>query len=238
MPDSDEASFYGAIDEAQRFAREHLGPSSAHRLGLIQERAVFLSVLKERGRIEDAVLAWAKQAAATDAGVADEFAASFLRDLARIGRRMRRDDLKRYLDTGDLVQSALGDIWPDLQSIKFETRGRFLAYLAKRLGWKAGDRRRQLRSARRAEDRRVHPSPSEWDVASTEDSPSTLAAADEEQERLALLLVRLPERERDLTRLLLEGRPLPEIASQLGLSYNATRMAIQRAIRKARRMAE
>ena len=113
---------------------------------------------KSRGRgagavivdLEDAVLAEVHRVAKTDARVADEFVGYFLSDLMRLGGSALSPGLRRFLDTGDLVQSVLGDLWPELASVRFETRGRFLSYLARRLGWKAGDKalQRAMRKAR------------------------------------------------------------------------------------------
>ncbi len=61
--------------------------------------------------------------------------------------------------------------------------------------------------------------------------------ANEERERLALALMRLPERDRLIVRLHLRGEALPEIMRQTGLASEAARKALQRALLRAREAA-
>ena len=216
------------------FARERLGPASERRLTDPALQVLVISRLRGGFDLEDAVLAEMHRVAATDRDVANEFIAHFLNDLLKIGHRLRSSAVQRFLDTGDLVQSMIGDLWSDLSEVRFETRGRFLSYMAKRLGWKAVDRARQMRTQKRQEDRRVDAQPDDLDLSAGDGSPSMAAARSEDHERLALVLMRLSERDRRLLVLYMRGASLQDIASELGVSYDSARVGLQRAIRRAR----
>ncbi len=217
-----------------RFARAKLGPGAEAMLSDPAAQVLVLSRIRSGFDLEDAVLAEVHRAAADNRRLADEFLAYFLNDLMQLGHRFRSSALERFLDTGDLVQSVVGDLWPNLQSVRFETRGRFLSYLSKRLNWKASDRARRLTAGNRREDRRVDVEPGDLNRESGDPSPSVAAAREEEREMLALAILRLPERDRRIITLFLKGASVQDIAAEVGLSYDAARMALQRAIRKAR----
>ena len=215
----------------ERFARARLGPRSAALLA----GGAALELARERraagADLEDAVLAAVHAAAERDPELADEFVAFFLADLMQLGGGAISRALRRFVDTGDLVQSVLGDLWPQLASVRFETRGRFLALLAQRVRWKAGDRAEQERAARGREERRA--------VATSErvETPLERALSDEERDGLALLLLRLAPRDRELLARHLRGEPADAIAAALGLTEGAARKALQRAVARAREIA-
>src|SRR5262245_49417445 len=93
--------------EVLQFARDKLGPSSEALLSDPAVQALVLSRLRHGTDLEDAVLAEAHRAASTDRRVADEFIAYFLADLMKLGHHTRSSALRRFLETGDLVQSVL-----------------------------------------------------------------------------------------------------------------------------------
>ncbi len=222
--------------ETLRFARDRLGPASE---GLLADPAVqvlVISRVRNGFDLEDAVLAEVHRATVASGRIADEFLAYFLTDLMRVGHRLRSSALRRFLDTGDLVQSVVGDLWPELQSVRFETRGRFLSYLSRRLRWKAVDRSRALEADKRREDQRTEADAADLELDAESDSPHAAVEEEEDRSRLALVLLRLSERDRGILALFLKDFPLPEIAAQVGLSYDAARMALHRAIRRARRL--
>ncbi len=64
---------------------------------------------------------------------------------------------------------------------------------------------------------------------------STETVVDEDRERLALMLPRLPEKDRALLLLSLKGHSFAEIAKEVGLGYDAARIALSRAVRRAHR---
>ena len=209
------------LAEATRFCEAQLGERSA-RVFRSRELARHMQAHLERGfRLRDAILAEVHRAARRDGRIADEFVAYFLKDMLRIGSGALRAGLRRYLDTGDLVQSVLGDLWSELAEIRFESRARFLSLLGRRLRWKAVEHVRRLESAGRREDLRAEASPEEIDVPHAGAGPATRLVEGEEEELLILVLHRLGERDARLLRMRLKGSSTDEIASHLGLSREA-----------------
>ncbi len=232
-PPDDPAS--EAPGEILAFARERLGPASERHLAHPDAQARVRSRRRCGSDREDAILGELYRAADDDREVANEFAAYFLCDLLRLGHRATDAGLRRFLDSGDLVQSIFGDLWQDLRAVRFDTRAGFLAYLARKLRWKAADRgrsaRREANRGRRRAERDAL-----TDEAPTGASPVALAIDAEERERLILLLLRLSERDRELLTLFLKGLDLAEIATRMKLSRNAARVALQRALERAREL--
>lgn len=231
----DPLSTQDSPSEILAFARERLGPASERHLTHPDAQARVRSRLRGGCDREDAVLGELFRAADGDRHVANEFVAYFLNDLLRLGHRAHDAGLRRFLDTGDLVQSIVGDLWQDLRAVRFDSRAGFLAYLSRKLRWKAADRgrsaRRELdRGKRRAERDEL------TDEAPKQASPILIAIDEEERERLILLLLRLPERDRDLLTLFLKGLDIGAIAEHMQLSRDAARVALQRAIERARRL--
>ena len=67
-------------------------------------------------------------------------------------------------------------------------------------------------------------------------SPLSAMITREERDQLILRLLRLPERDRDLITMHLRGEPIEVIARELELSRDAAYKALQRAVRRARRL--
>jgi len=223
------------------FARRELGPASER---LLQQPEVLASVAAEirTGReLSDAVLQRLHASLAGRRQLADEFAGFFLFDLMRMGKlsMASTSKLRRFLDTGDLVLSVFGDLWGDVSTLRFDSTDQFKALFAQRMQWKASDQARRLGSGRRREDQRLPEQPEEMDISAPEHEASPLphAIRAEERERLILILLRLNPRERRLLTLRLKELPLEEIAREVELSPEATRKALERAIAKARRLA-
>lgn len=225
-----------AVAGALRFARERLGPASEAVLADTGIQALVLSRMRQDRDLEDAVLGEVHRAAAHNGKVADEFLAYFLSDMTRLGHQRVSTGLRRFLDTGDLVQSVLGDLWEGFERLHFETRGQFLAYLAQALRWKSSGHGQHLAAGNRREDLRVEQAAENLQAPAVGQSPSSQAGAAEERERLALVLVRLPDRDRDLLRGFLKGESNEEIGARLGLTPDAARMGVQRAIERARQL--
>jgi len=219
-------------DSPQAFAQS-LGPES----GALLSQEKILSAVQKRVQagitMEDAVLSEVHQKASENRLLADEFLAHFLSDFLRLGHGALSPGLRRFLDTGDLVQSVLGDLWTELAGIRFESRGAFLSLLAQKLRWKAMGHARGLRAGRRREDLRTPISLSRLSVPTGGGSPPSLAAGKEETDRFLLALVRLPERDRTILRLHFRGTALAEIAAQVGLAPRSASVALQRAIQRA-----
>lgn len=222
--------------EAVRFAREQLGPASERAVSSPEAQALALSRIRAGASLQDAVLWLAHRESRSSVAVANEFVAFFLSDLLSISRPAIAPGLRRFLDSGDLVQSVLGDVWRDVSSIEFDTRAAFLSFLAQRLRWKAADHHKALQRARRSEDRRVDAAPEELPIAGRERDPASIVGQSDERERLALRIMRLPERDRELVRSHLRGEDLSELAKSVGLTQESARKALQRALARLRAM--
>lgn len=218
-------------------AAELLGPAAERLLGSAPGAALARARLRAGADPDDAVLGLVHGHAAADAELAAEFAGWLLLEMQRAGRGLAGPALRRFLDTGDLVQSVAGDLWPELFELEFETRGQFLALFASRLRWKAADRARAQNAARRREDLRVEPGEDDLDAARAAPSPATEAADREEIARLALALGRLPERDARMIRRWLEGADWERIGAEERLAPESARKAVQRAIARAREIA-
>ena len=121
------------LEAALLFAREQLGPASERVVSTAAAQALILSRIRGGIMVEDAVLAEVHAAARLDQRAADEFLAYFLDDAHKKGRRLLSDGLRRFLETGDLVQSVFGEVWTSIADLNFETRAQFVALLAQRL---------------------------------------------------------------------------------------------------------
>ncbi len=219
----------------REFLVDQLGPACVERFRDPALQRELDTLLDGGNSLDDAVLRLIHREAAADRAIADEFLGHFLIAMSRIGHFAMSDGLRRFLDTGDLVNSVAGSVWRDLTSIEFRSRGEFLAYLGKRLQWKAADRARKLSAGKRREDRRREVDVEESNRTEKEaPGPSTLAEGVEERERLILALLRLPPRDRELLQRSLRGEDQVQIAESLGMSPEAVRKATQRAIEKAR----
>ncbi|MCC7015569.1 MAG: sigma-70 family RNA polymerase sigma factor [Planctomycetes bacterium] len=229
------ASRQGAA-EALRFAREALGPASERVVASPDALALVLSRVRDGAALDDAVLWLVHREGRADPRVADEFIAHFLCDLLSVARPAISPGLRRFLDSGDLVQSVLGDLWSDLATVKFDSRASFLAYLARRLRWKASDHHRTLNRDRRREDLRVPEDASELPLAAADPSPASLAGASDEAEQLTLRIMRLPERDQLIVRLHMRGAGIGGIVQATQLNTETARKALQRALQRLREM--
>jgi len=222
------------VKQVLLFAREELGPASERIVGNAEAQALIVSRLRAGENLEDAVLAEVHRRAGEDRHAADEFLAHFLMDIMRGGRRMVAGDLRRFLDTGDLVQSVVGDMWPELANLRFETKAQFLSFLSKRMRWKALDHRRRMDTLRRSEQKRVELDVGELRIQDDRPTPASVAMSREEREELVLRILRLSERDQLLVRLHLRGEPMSVLSQESGLQVETARKALQRALRKLR----
>ncbi|MDP6519164.1 MAG: sigma-70 family RNA polymerase sigma factor [Planctomycetota bacterium] len=213
-----------------RFAREELGPASERFLADASAQVMVLAAVRRGKALEDAVLGQIFRVARSRPDLSDEFMGFFLRGAMTQGSPQVSDGLRRFLDTGDLVQSVFGNIWEGLEDLTFESRGQFFSLISQRMGWKASDKVRALQRDKRREDMRISRDPASFDGAE-EDSTTP---DHEERERLILALLRLPERDQRLLRVYLRGGSSKEIGDELGVTPEAARKALQRAMRRAR----
>jgi RNA polymerase sigma factor (sigma-70 family) len=219
---------------ALAFARERLGPASERVLMDPQAQTVVLGRMRSGVALEDAVLGEVFRAGATDRQAADEFLGHLLPGLMERAHPQLTRGLRRFLDTGDLVQSVLGDLWPELLELRFESRAQFVSLLAQRLRWKASNTTRRLERGRRREDLRSAAPAEELELADDGPSPLSELGSSEEGDLLILALMKLSERDQLILRLHLKAEPLEVIARETGLKPEAARKALQRAIRRAR----
>lgn len=224
------------VEQALRFARDHLGPESERCVADAGAQALILSRLREGTELEDAVLAVVHTKTADDQGLANEFLAYFLSDLLHIGHSLISARLRSYLDSSDLAQSVLGDFWPELTRVRFEGRSRFLALLGKRLSWKAANHARSLGRQKRGAELRSALAPEDLELPDDAPGPERIAHLREDRERMILALARLSPRDRSLLAAHLRGEDTGTIALRAGLSRAAAEKALTRAKRRARRM--
>lgn len=218
------------------FAREQLGPASERVLTDPRAQTVVLGRMRAGTALEDAVLGEVFRAGATDREAADEFLGHLLPDLMGRAQPQLSRGLRRFLDTGDLVQSVVGDLWPELLELRFETRAQFVSLLAQRLRWKASNAARGLERGKRREDLRAEAPAEELELAADGPSPLSELGSSEERDLLVLALMKLSERDRLILRLHLRAEPLEVIARETGLGPEAARKALQRAVRRAREL--
>lgn len=216
------------LEIGRKFALEELGPASVELLQQGKTTERLLARVEHGFRIPDAVLAEVHRASRVDRHLANEFVSYFLQDMLRVGSGALRAGLRRYLDTGDLVQSVFGDLWDDLADMKFESRARFISLLGRRLQWKAVDHAR--RSGNHGE---ALGSEDQAGIPSAECGPATQLELSEEDELLALVLHRLGERDQRLLRLRLKGRTTEEIAGAENMEVATARKALARALERA-----
>ncbi len=223
------------------FAHTQLGPASER---LLRQPELLDAVVGEvrGGRLlADATLGCVYRHLQGQRQLADEFAGYFLFDLMRIGKTSMSNSaqLRRFLDTGDLVLSVFGDLWTDFSDLEFQSSVQFKSLFAKRINWKAIDQSRKFNGMTRREDRRLAQQPDELDLPAVDGAGSPLPQAirAEERDLFILILLRLEPRDRQLLTLRLRGLPLEDVAQSLGLSVDAARKATDRAIFKARQLA-
>lgn len=219
---------------AIRFADVSLGPLSGAWVrgkGRDQLRAD----LEEGLSPEDAVLRSVHGQLGNQPGLQEEFISYFLGRLLQVRMVDLYPGLRRFLDTGDLVQSVLGDLWPQLRDLEYRDQSSFLALLVRRLRWKAGARRRDLHARKRQEGRRDSSVPLE-NLPGKPSSPLDLEIDREEIERAAVALFRLPKEDQVAVRLHLAGSSSADLAEALDVSVPAARKRLERALRKLQRI--
>lgn len=217
-----------------QFAESYLGHASLEFLKKHAEDGEIEGWMKDGVNPEDACLRKLHGKISTHPEIAEEFFAYFFEHLLRLRVVDLYPGLRRFLDTGDLVQSVLGDIWPDLGKLNFESRSEFLSLLRQRMKWKAGDKKRFFHAQRRREDLRVSATTEEMGVAGIAPSALTQQINKEEHNQMLLALFRLPQRDRTLVKLHMRGASGEEMAEKMGLSLVAARKALERALKRVR----
>ncbi len=165
-----------------------------------------------------------------EAGAATELVQRYEPTIRRIARLHLVDTrLRRCLDSMDISQSVLGSFFTRaaLGQFDLETPEQLLKLLATMTRHKLSGLVRKLGAARRDWHRVGAGSPEERMVAADDPSPSRVVAA---QELLQKVREHLSPEERMLADRRAQGDDWPEIAADQGVSPNALRMRLTRAI--------
>lgn len=225
------------LQKLEAYLTSELGHSCLERFKDPNLRQEYLALLESDASVEDAVLKLAHREAALDRHIADEFLGHFLLSMMNIGHFYMSNGLRRFLETGDLVNSVASSLWQELADTEFRTRREFLAYLGKRLQWKASDCARGFCAGKRREDLQRNADFEEQGVADPEQAgPSTIVGNKDEMDRLTLLLLRLPERDREILRLWQLHQDYSKIAAVFEIDKDSARRAVQRAMEKASKL--
>jgi RNA polymerase sigma factor (sigma-70 family) len=225
-----------ALLKAREFARQGLGPASAALFssGVVEEE---LRAALEQGRSpQDAVLAIVFRRLSGDRDLADEFFRYFFGDLFATGSSLVDHRLRDLMETGELVDSVVRDLWADLEKVEFRTRGQFLAFLLRRMQWKRND---WLRTASRSKRGGGLRPGAGTDLEQIPDpsvpSPAMELERADDLVRLAKLSHRLPPDEQEMVRMrFLEGRTYGEIGERFGLAANSIKRRIEEAQERLR----
>ncbi|GJM22626.1 MAG: hypothetical protein DHS20C15_25410 [Planctomycetota bacterium] len=210
-------------------ARSLLGELSAEWVARPEVTERMRARLAEGVELDNIVLAEVAQQARQDARLYEEFMAYTMAQMRVVGRGSLAPNLRRFLDTFDLVQSVAGDVFADSDPPEFETKAAFLSLLRQRMRWKAADHARRLSAEKRSENRRDARDLEDLNVADRGEDP---AAAGERADFLARLmkeLEQLNKRDQQLLRMFLRGCGTDEIAERFKLSRETARRILARA---------
>ncbi len=229
-------------DEYQAFAARELGPASYRLVQTERGKEDLRRRHEEGGEISDIVLGLVFDALKRGDGeqeLGEEFFKFLIPHAEARSHGRVAPDLKRHLESQDLANSVLGNIWSDVDKLEFTTFPQFLSMVIQRLSWKASNRGRDLRRKKRSEDARVDLDVGEMGDSRSERSPITELVRAEDKELFVKTIMALPiERERKLIMDHLEGRSVEEMAETHGLELESARKALSRAINHAREQLE
>jgi len=227
------------MDDARLRAstRSLLGPASAAFVATPEGRAAVLARLAAGASPEDAVLGAVHAAASAQRALADEFMMGLaLRDLAGLARQNVSGALGAWVDAADIQQSVAGDVWRQFAELEFRSRPEYVALLARRAAWKASDKSRRRDSrpgdgAASGEERLAEI------VDRGAAGPATQAMDRDEllrhREKLAVVMLRLSEGDRNLLQWHLAQVPEDEIARRRGVAPDSVGRLLRRAIERA-----
>ena len=229
-------------DEYQAFASRELGPASYRLVQTERGQEDLRRRHEEGGEVLDIVLGVVFDALKRgdyEQELGEEFFKFLIPHAEAKSHGRVAPDLQRHLESQDLANSVLGNIWSDVDKLEFTTFPQFLSMVIQRLSWKASNRGRDLRRKKRSEDARVDLDVGEMGDSRSERSPITELMQQEDYELFIKTIMALPiERERKLIMDHLEGRSHEEMAETHGLSPESARKALQRALNHARELLE
>lgn len=227
---------HAELESALRFAREQLGEASVAFLQSPEAQAPLLARLRQQPSIEDATLAVVFRGARTDRHLADEFFSHLFGDLAITGRSLVTPALRELMETGELVDSVVRDMWRDLESVEFRTRGQFLAYLLQRMQWKRNNRIRSAKRIKRGGELEQAEGAELQEVPDTEGrSPLSEAEHVDDLRRLTKLAATLEPTEREmLLQRVIHGDSYAEIGARQGLSANTVKARLEELVARMR----
>lgn len=219
---------FDALREALRFAHEKLGAACSAYLETPEARALLNSRLAAQQSIEDATLAVVFRSVCSDRGVANEFFSYLFGELSATGRSLLTPALRELMETGELVDSVVRDMWKDLERVEFRTRGQFLAFLLQRMEWKRTNSIRSAKRQKRGGHLRPHENTEIREFPDTGSrSPLSEAEREEDLRRVAKLSAGLEPLDRQmLVMRVIDGHTYAEIGERFGLSANAVKARI------------
>ncbi len=143
------------------------------------------------------------------------------------------DRLRDFIESRDLVQSALRSGWLDLSQFEGETTGELFGWLRAILRHKLG-RAARRRTPEHAEEESLE----DGAIAAgrTEEEPIASLVREEVKARVWAAVARLPEHERAVMEMRMKGLNAPEIAQILGIDAAAVRKRESRAGERLRGM--
>lgn len=225
-------------DEYQAFAARELGPAAYRLVQSERGQEDIRRRAEEGGELTDVVLGAVFDALKrpdSDSELGEEFFRFLLPHAEARSHGRIAPDLQRHIESQDLANSVLGNIWGDVDKLEFTTFPQFLSMVIQRLSWKASNRGRDLKRKKRSEDARVDLDVGELGGPSDERSPIAELMHQEDHELFIKTIMALPiERERKLIMEHLEGRTIEELAQSHELSLESARKALQRALTHAR----
>ncbi len=140
--------------------------------------------------------------------------------------------LRAKVSISDVLQETYAAVWQDLETFQEKGPGSFRAWLLRVANHRMVDAVRRFRTARRGVEREVTPADhSGADVLpGRTPTPSSLAIAEELENRLRSSLSTLAPAQREVLQLvLLEGLSMAEVGRRMGRSANAAQKLFARA---------
>jgi len=155
---------------------------------------------------------------AGDRDAAEELARRYERRVRGVVSRRLGQDLRRRLDTEDILQSTIVTALKDLPGVTYKGEKAFLAWLST-----VAERQLLMNArhhhAKKRDSRRERPIDAAWGLPGDRTSPTKGAVRNEVSEDLKSAIAQLPERERQVVELHSFGEMrFEDIADRLGLS--------------------